>query len=110
VTGRARFRARYWQLTSAFTQSVSSVTPSVSTRLVASGGMPCASRRPMRAIRTERGAGERGLSMSDLTHKGPIGDVSDRATADAAAKFLTGLREVPEVRRWLRESEVPAPK
>jgi len=48
--------------------------------------------------------------MSDLTHKGPIGDVSDRATADAAAKFLTGLREVPEVRRWLRESEVPAPK
>ena len=39
-----------------------------------------------------------------------LGDVSDLALKQAAVKLMTGFRDIPEVKRWLRQTGVPDSK
>jgi hypothetical protein len=50
------------------------------------------------------GYGERPVDFEKLKTGSPVGDASSLAMKDAARKFLTGFREVPELQRWLRQS------
>ncbi len=50
------------------------------------------------------GYGERPVDFEKLTTGSPVGDASSLAMEDAARKFLTDFREIPELQRWLRRS------
>ncbi len=59
---------------------------------------------------TVTGVGQRDCGFDYITVSAPIGEASDLALQDAAMKLMTGFRDVPEVRRWLRRVGVLDPK
>jgi len=57
---------------------------------------------------TVRGVGMKSGELGFEFSRWP-GEAADLAMQDAASKFLEGFRDVPEVRRWLRQLGVPLP-
>jgi len=51
---------------------------------------------------TVTGEGKRGVGLDYLTHAAPVGEATDMAMQDAVKKFLSGIKEEPEVKSWLR--------
>ena len=53
-----------------------------------------------------KGHGETNQKLSDLTFSTVIGRAVEACMQDAATKFVTGFRDVPEIRQWLQRVEV----